>query len=183
MPHRSTTSPRRVRRMFGALSLLVLASACSQQDATQAETEAPPAAQTLALPLSLLDVMRASVEIPANGIWDAQVAETLTDNDWLLVDQDAADLAASATLMSMPGAGQSDAAWVANADWQEWSADIQKTALALRAAAKVKDQQALFDGADRLLETCTACHEKYRPESPSDGVARYPFYPKRSLPK
>jgi hypothetical protein len=24
---------------------------------------------------------------------------------------------------------------------------------------------------------------KYRPQAPSDGVSRYPFYPKRELPK
>jgi hypothetical protein len=34
-----------------------------------------------------------------------------------------------------------------------------------------------------LNEVCQSCHTKYRPEAPSDGVARYPFYPKRELAK
>ena len=33
--------------------------------------------------------MRASIEVPADGLWAAEGAEKLTDEDWLLVDQDA----------------------------------------------------------------------------------------------
>jgi len=182
MTNVSFPPPRRTKRIIGGLVLAVLTAACTPA-AKEADTKEETKPQVLALPLSLLDVMRASVEIPANGIWSAQAAETLTDNDWLLIDQDSADLAAAATLMTMPGTGKSDAAWVANADWQAWSADIQKTAMTIREAVKTKNQQAVLDGADALLTTCTACHEKYRPETPSDGVARYPFYPVRALAK
>jgi hypothetical protein len=37
--------------------------------------------------------------------------------------------------------------------------------------------------ADHLQEICEACHTKFRPQAPSDGVSRYPFYPKRELAK
>jgi hypothetical protein len=37
--------------------------------------------------------------------------------------------------------------------------------------------------ADHLQEVCEGCHTKYRAQTPSDGVSRYPFYPKRELIK
>jgi hypothetical protein len=41
--------------------------------------------------------MRASVEIPADGIWAAQGADKLSDDDWPLVDEDSVSLAGAAT--------------------------------------------------------------------------------------
>jgi hypothetical protein len=151
--------------------------------AQSAEAARPAAAQgPLALPISLLDVMRASVEIPADGLWAAEGAK-LTDQDWLLADQDAADLAAAASLFTMAGTGKKDREWVANADWRMWATDVQNTALAIRQAVKAKNQMALATAADHLADVCQSCHDKYRPETPSDGVIRYPFYPKRVLAK
>ena len=106
------------------------------------------------VPLSILDLMRASVEIPADGIWAAQGAEKLDDDDWLLVDEDSVSLAGAATLISKPGTGKNDRKWVANADWQSWVRDVQTTALAIRAAAKAKDSAKLTAAADHLSEVC-----------------------------
>jgi hypothetical protein len=141
--------------------------------------KAPP----LAIPVTLLEIMRAAVEIPADGIWEIQFAEKLSDGQWLLADQDAVSLAAACTLISLGGSGPHDRQWVANADWQSWTRDVQKTALQIRAAAHEKDQEKLSTAADHLTEVCQNCHTKYRPAQPSDGVARYPFYPKRVLAK
>jgi mono/diheme cytochrome c family protein len=141
------------------------------------------AGKPLAVPVSILDLMRASVEIPADGIWAAQGADKITDDDWLLADEDSVSLAGAAVLISMAGTGKNDRKWVANVDWQSWVRDIQKTALAIRAAAKAKDSGKFSAAADHLSEVCQSCHTKYRPEAPSDGVARHPFYPKRELAK
>jgi hypothetical protein len=135
----------------------------------------------LTVPVSILDLMRASVEIPADGIWAAQGAEKLSDEDWLLADEDCVSLAGAATLIAKPGTGIHDRQWVANADWQSWVRDMQTTALSIRAAAKAKDSAKFSAAADHLSEICQSCHTKYRPQAPSDGVARYPFYPKREL--
>jgi hypothetical protein len=116
---------------------------------------------------------------PADGLWAAESAAKLSDQDWLLADQDAADLAAATALMSLPGTGKNDQKWIANADWHMWTLDVQKTALAIRQAVKAKNQMMLASGADHLADTCQTCHDKYRPETPSDGIIRYPFYPKR----
>jgi hypothetical protein len=153
-----------------------LLAGCAQP-AQKAEAPAAPAA--LALPVSLLDVMRADVEVPAGGVWAAQGLEKLSDDDWLLVDQDAVSLIAAASLISQPGTGKDDKTWSAGADWQAWAKAMQASALEIRAAAKAKDQAAFSAAADKLTASCEDCHAKYRPQTPSDGVARYPFYPKR----
>jgi cytochrome c556 len=165
------------------LGTALLASACTQKAPEPAPAPAAAAPEVLKPPVPLVDFMRASVEIPADGIWAAQASEKLSDKDWLLADQDSVALASAATLIAMGGTGKNDPAWAANADWQAWTRELQKTALALRAAAKAKDQAGFNDIADKLTANCEACHAKYRPETPSDGVARYPFYPVRTLPK
>jgi cytochrome c' len=169
-------------RRYGAASLALFAlAALLAEPARTAKPADKPAPAMLAVPVSILDLMRASVEIPADGIWAAQGAEKLSDDQWLLADEDSVSLAGAATLISKPGTGKNDRKWVANADWQSWVRDVQTTALALRAAAKAKDFAKFGAAADHLSEVCQSCHTKYRPEAPSDGVARYPFYPKREL--
>jgi len=142
-----------------------------------------PLLRPLTLPISLLDVMRASVEIPSDGIWAAEGADKLSDEDWQLADQDAVNLIAATTLLAGGGTGQNDAKWVANPEWQTWVRDMEKTALEIRAAVKAMDQKKMAAAADHLQEICEACHTKFRPQAPSDGVSRYPFYPKRELAK
>ena len=182
MHHRVPSS-----RRYAAASLILFATATLlAAPALLAGPTGPatPAAKAAPLvPVSILDLMRASVEIPADGIWAAQGAEKLDDDDWLLVDEDSVSLAGAATLISKPGTGKNDRKWVANADWQSWVRDMQTTALAIRAAAKAKDPAKFTAAADHLSEVCQSCHTKYRPEAPSDGVARYPFYPKRERAK
>jgi cytochrome c553 len=135
------------------------------------------------LPVSLLHLMRANVEIPADGIWAVENNKMLSDEEWLLAQQDSINLTVAARLVSLPGTGKQDAAWVANADWQAWARDLQQTALNVGQAVDAKDQTKLATAADHLVDVCQSCHDKYRPENPSDGVARYPFYPPRVLKK
>jgi hypothetical protein len=170
--------------VWAALMSLGIASSAvpaAAQKAATAATTAVTAARPLPLPISMLDVMRASIEIPANGIWAAEAADTLSEEDWQLADQDAVNLIAATTLLAGGGTGKNDAKWTANADWQSWVRDMEKTALQIRSAAKATDQKKLAAAGDHLQEICETCHSKYRPQAPSDGVSRYPFYPKREL--
>ena len=150
---------------------------------TPKPTNGGAAARPLALPISLVDVMRASIEIPADGLWAAAGADQLSAEDWQLAEQDAVNLIAASTLVASAGTGKSDRKWVANTDWQSWVREMEKSALAIRAAVKTQDQKKLAAAADQLQTTCEACHTKYRPPTPSDGVSRYPFYPKREFAK
>ncbi|HEY2678141.1 MAG TPA: cytochrome c [Steroidobacteraceae bacterium] len=143
----------------------------------------PATAGPLLSPLSILEIMRAAIEIPADGLWAAQGNDKWSEDDWLLADQDAVQLIGATTLVSRGGTGKHDHEWTAKTDWQAWMRDMLKTAVTLRAAAKAQDAAKLSASADHLQEICSACHAKYRPAEPSDGVARYPFYPKRELAK
>jgi hypothetical protein len=170
---------------IAALTCLTLVWGVPFADAAQKadSTAAAAVARPLALPISLVDVMRASVEIPADGIWAAEGADKLSDEDWQLADQDAVNLIVASTVIASAGTGKNDKKWVANSDWQSWVRDLEKTALAVRAAVKAQDQKKMAAGGDHLQEICEACHTKYRGQTPSDGLSRYPFYPKRELPK
>ena len=172
-------------KIMMALVLACLGFAPSSVPAGSAQKAAAvaPTSRPVALPISLLDVMRASIEIPADGIWAAEGADKMSEEDWQLADQDAVNLIAATTLLATAGTGKNDAKWVANADWQGWTRDLEQTALQIRAAVKAMDQKKMAAAADHLQEVCKSCHTQYRPQRPSDGVSRYPFYPKRELVK
>jgi len=169
--------------LIAAACIGATGSAFAADTPPKAGAAGAPAPRPLLLPISIVDVMRASIEISADGIWAAEGADKLSDDDWQLADQDAVNLVAATTLLSSAGTGKNDKKWVGNADWQAWVRELEKTALAIRAAVKVQDQKKMAAAADHLQETCEACHAKYRGQTPSDGVSRYPFYPKRKLAK
>ena len=68
-------------------------------------------------PLTLLQIMRANVEIAADGIWAVTSNEKLSDPEWLLAEQDATNVVISASLMASAGNGPKDKAKQANADY------------------------------------------------------------------
>jgi hypothetical protein len=162
--------------MAGAVASMVLSIAA-------AGTGTSPLSPAASLPISIADLMRASIEVPADGLWAAEAAENLNDEEWQLADQDAVNLIIGSMLVPRAGTGKNDVKWVAAVDWQSWAKDLQKTALQVREAVKAKDQKKLAATGDHLQEICEGCHTKYRPQTPTDGILRYPFYPKRDYQK
>lgn len=170
-------------RLSVLVGLIAIGSSAFTLAAGAQKTTPPTLSKMNGEPLTLLEVMRASVEIPADGIWSAQSEEKLSDEQWQLADQDSINLTVGSILMSQVGAGKGDAKWSSNADYQDWARDLLKTSFEIRAAVKAKDFPRFGKAADHLQEICEGCHTKYRPQIPSDGVVRYPFYPKRELAK
>ena len=155
----------RSARMAVIASLAFAANiACAGSAPKPASTGA--AARPLTLPISLADLMRASIEVPADGLWAAAGADKLSEDDWQLADQDAVNLIAATTLIGAAGTGKTDRKWVAHADWQSWVREMENTALAIRAAVRARDQKNMAAAADNLQQTCEACHTKYRPQTP-----------------
>jgi hypothetical protein len=141
---------------------------------------APAATQALPLPVSINAVMVAMIDFAADGIWRPAVSEKpLTNDQWLLAEQDAVNLVAAATLITIAGTGVNDAAWVMDPDWRLWAADMQSSALQAKAAVGQKDQARLKLVGDHLVETCQSCHQKFKPGLPTMGITRFPIYPKR----
>jgi hypothetical protein len=180
------------RHALGGASALVLliCAGCSPPATTGAAApepapatspaEAPAAAQALPLPVTINAVMVAMVDFAADGIWRPAVSEKpLTNNQWLLAEQDAVNLVAAATLITTAGTGVNDAAWIADPDWRQWATDMQNSALQAKDAVGQKDQARLKLAGDHLVETCQACHQKFKPGLPTMGITRFPIYPKR----
>jgi hypothetical protein len=124
--------------------------------------------------------MVALVDFSADGIWRPAASDlSLSDDQWLLAEQDAYNLIAATTLMTIPGTGSNDAAWVKDPDWRRWTSEMQVVAMEAKAAVEAKDQERLRLVGDRLVELCQACHQKFKPGLPSMGITRFPIYPKR----
>ena len=79
-------------------ALAALGAVAAVGFATAAATPPPP--QPLALSVSFLDLMRATFDPTAAGIWGAQGAEALAEEDWLLVEKDAVELVGATTLLT-----------------------------------------------------------------------------------
>lgn len=179
--------------LTGALALVLIGctEAADTGDATEAaETEpatvevaeAPPepAIEPLPLELTINEVMVAMIDFAADGVWrPPALVDSMTDRDWLLAEQDAKNLIASATLITMPGKGANDEEWVTHPDWRRWAADMLETSKQALSAVEERDQERLLLVGDRLVEICQECHQQYKPGLPSMGVTRFPIYPKR----
>ena len=158
------------------LSILALAGVAACQPAVKEEPTPGP----LSMPLPINAVMVALVDFAADGVWRPAALETgLTQDQWLLAEQDAINLIASTTLITTPGTGEHDADWVKDPDWRRWATEMQVVALEAKAAVDQQNQERLRLVGDRLVELCQACHQKFKPGLPSMGITRFPIYPKR----
>ncbi|MEZ5937047.1 MAG: hypothetical protein R3C52_02370 [Hyphomonadaceae bacterium] len=175
--------------LLSAACLLAI-GACTQPESTETAgsegAASTPATVTvssdstaLPLPIPINSVMVSLVDFAADGIWrPAGQDEPMTDKQWLMAEKDAADLVASATLITTAGTGVNDAEWVKEADWLRWSTEMQQVALEAQSAVQAKDKERLRLVGDRLVEVCQTCHQKYKPGLPSMGITRFPVYPK-----
>jgi hypothetical protein len=170
--NRETGRPIMLARSL-LLSAVVLVAGCQPAGVIE------QAAEPLPLGVPINAVMVALVDFSADGVWRPAASETpLADEQWLLAEQDAINLIASTTLMTTPGTGTNDAAWVKDTDWRRWATEMRTVALEAKAAVDTKDQPRLALVGDRLVELCQACHQKFKPGLPVMGITRFPIYPK-----
>jgi hypothetical protein len=166
----------RIKSVLMATAACLAAAGCQPAPAPVAEA----APETLALPIPINAVMVSLVDFAADGVWRPAASDlSLSDQQWLLAEQDAYNLIAATTLMSIPGTGTNDAVWVKDADWRRWTEEMRVVALEAKAAVDAKDQERLRLVGDRLVELCQACHQKFKPGLPTMGITRFPIYPKR----
>lgn len=166
------------RILLGVLVSAAVLAACSPSTSNSNATPAEPAALNLPIPINA--VMVALVDFAADGVWRPAANDFgLSDQQWLLAEQDAYNLIASATLITTPGTGTNDLQWVQDPDWRRWAQEMQVVALEAKAAIDAKDQERLGLVGDRLVEICQACHQKFKPDLPGMGITRFPVYPKR----
>jgi cytochrome c556 len=81
-----------------------------------------------------------------------------TDAEWAMLQAQTLTLAESANLLMMPGRAR---------DQDQWTKDAQlmlDAGISAFKAAKAKDVAALEAVSDQLYESCTTCHQHYRPD-------------------
>lgn len=156
----------------GALIAIALAG-CQQRAAKEeAPATAAPAGLTK-LPISINATMVGLVDHSSDFIFAVGNGDLpKNDHDWDMVKDHAYEMILAGQIIQIPGTGDGDAAWVANSDWKTWSQDlteIGQMALGL-ANAKSTDAKSWQKIGDDLVQNCLACHQKYKPDIPSQGI-------------
>jgi hypothetical protein len=136
----------------------------------------PDDADAVALQTSINAVMVALIDHAAHEIWEAGSAQRLTGRDWQTVEQHAFQLVASGALISLPGTGPQDRAWVATPAWKEWAGKLTEGGLAALDAAQKSDQRALHAAGQAIVDTCFGCHDAFKPDAPTEGLLHVPHY-------
>lgn len=141
----------------------------------QNKTEEPASGstETLKLPISINAAMVALTDHSADYLFAPGNGDMpRDDHDWDLVRSSAYDMALAGTVLQIEGTGAEDAAWVANPEWKKLAEDL--TGLGQEAVnlstEKSTDQAKWQALGDKLVQNCLACHEKFKPETPSQGI-------------
>lgn len=164
---------RRIANCIGAAAIAAVAlSFVSSSGVAQQAATGPVPLQT-----SINAMMVYLVDPAAHEIWDYGYKQGMNDAHWLRVEQHAINLLASTTLLSIKGTGPMDGQWVADPLWRSWVVDMQNSANLAVLAAQKKDQQALAKAGDVILDTCEACHKRFKPTLPTEGIKHLPRVP------
>lgn len=151
------------------VSALVCAtlSGCQAQEAAVEETTAPK------LPVSINAAMVAMVDHSSDYLFALGNGDMpRNDHDWDLVRVSAYETMLSGKVIQIEGTGEYDAQWVTNPEWDALSDQltmIGSDALNL-VEEKSTDTEAWRAVGDRLVQNCLTCHEKFKPEVPSEGI-------------
>ncbi len=152
---------------------------CGEQEQQAAESPAatvepaPAAAASVApvmrLPVSLNTVMVAMVNQAADPIWVAAWHSPETDKDWRELERRAVQLELGGALLGVPGTGPLDDTWVANPDWQKWSAQLRDVGAGAVRAVKARDIGKISAVGDEIVEICEGCHMDFKLALPTGG--------------
>jgi len=100
----------------------------------------------------------------------------LTDDDWTKAGSAAVDLAAIASLLSLPGRGKFDKQRYDDPRWKQLAADLQRASVGVASAAAKRDQRALAQYLVAVGDTCQACHAQFQNirKAPARDLANAP---------
>ena len=158
------------KRIGSALAVAgIIALAGCQQQANENASGAGEAQ----LPISINAVMVSTVDHASDymfAIGNGDVPKS--DHDWYLVENSAYETMLAGKVIQFVGTGPNDAKWVADPEWKQLA--DQLTSLGQEgvdlAKARNTDQKTWMDLGNRLVEDCLACHMKFKPEIPSEGI-------------
>jgi hypothetical protein len=130
---------------------------------------------------SLLQVMRAIFFVNSNVFFAAQGEDPATIEldefessspsalkglygKWQAVENATLALAEGANLLTIPGRRCANGRPVPmqKADWNQWVQGLRDAAMVAFKAAQTKNQDAIIETSETLVQACANCHEKYR---------------------
>ncbi len=154
---------------------LALALAGCQQQTKKEEPAAPPPAQVglTKMPISINATMVGMVSASADFLFAVGNGDLpKNDHDWNQVQYHAYQMILGGQIIQIPGTGEGDAAWVRHPEWKKYSRDLTDIGFkALKLAqAKNTDAKSWEEVGDNLVDNCLACHNKFKPEIPSQGI-------------
>lgn len=155
------------------MGLILGLAACQPAETPPEVTEVSEALAAPKLPVSINAAMVGLIDHSADYIFAAGNGDLpRDDHDWDLVRSATYDMVLGGTVIQIEGTGDFDAAWVADPEWRLMSEDLSaigQDALAL-ADTKSTDVATWRAVGDRLVQNCLSCHDKFKPEIPSDGI-------------
>lgn len=165
----------------GLLVCSLLFMGCAGEPDTAPPPAQPPAesgraASNLTHPVSINEVMVALVDHAAHEIWDVQTSPPQTDEEWAEIEHHALQLIAGGTAIQIPGTGIGDELWVQGGEWVRYSQEMTDIGVAALTGIRSRDEQAILNAGDQLVETCEGCHDVYKPEIPSEGYLHPHYY-------
>lgn len=118
-------------------------------------------------PLPLLvpyrGLMAGIIDWSAYGVFKiADSKEQLDDSDWTAAGMAAVNIIAASTLLTLPGSGKDDANRLAAPEWRDMVEEMQNASVFVALAVQGKDKPRLVAMADLLVDSCNACHERFR---------------------
>ena len=138
-----------------ALVATVTASALAQAPAAKPrEPEAAPAPQSVG---TMSELMVQLIHPTSDAIFYITSRTPKTDAEWSELQAKTLTLAESANLLMMPSRARGRAQWLRDS---KLLLDVGSAAFK---AAKAKDVAALEGLSDQLYESCTTCHQHFRP--------------------
>jgi cytochrome c556 len=160
---------RHTSTKFGALlaGAAVLALAGCQQGAKK------EASEEMTLPISINAAMVGTVSHSADYIFALSNGDMpKNDHDWDLVRSAAYETMLGGKVIQLPGTGSNDANWVKDPEWKGYA--DQLTVLGGEAEKLVEERSTDKDKwntlGGQLVDDCLACHMKFKPEIPSQGI-------------
>lgn len=139
--------------------LAVLLMASVTLTSAQKPVQEPAAARTPPTRnVGTMSELMVTVIRPASDALFYVETRTPTDSDgWTALEGQALMVAESANLLMLPGRARDDTQWMADA------ALMREAGAAAFKAAKTRKVEAVASVSDQLYESCTTCHQHYRP--------------------
>lgn len=154
--------------------LTIAACATSPTKTANPPSAAKPAIGPITLRMPIEGVMISTIDFSSYGVFKAATAEQpLTQDDWGAAGVAALSLIGSSSLITLPGTGENDAAWVVDERWRASAMAMQAASVQVGIAVRKQDRVGLLLAADQLAEACEACHKVFRPDLPKVEANRY----------